>query len=175
MIGRLSARAVLVAVLALSSLPLVGQGTDGWRPFTATWTLSGQRHLLPTEGSRPASIVHLSGPLVVTSGEGLGKGLLGEVIGYDDGGSLLAGRAVLTDERGDHVFCSLKAEPIGEGRTATATITGGTGRFSTLEGTFTFSWQYVVSEGTEEISGRAVNLTGKTRPAATRPASPQRP
>ena len=33
----------------------------GWRPFTATWTLSGQRQTLETEGGRPASIVHLTG------------------------------------------------------------------------------------------------------------------
>jgi hypothetical protein len=120
---------------------------------------------MPTEGGRPASIVDLTGPLVLTSGDGLGKGLLGELIFYDDGGSLLAGRVLFTDERGDHVFATLKAEPIGEGRHATATITGGTGSFAGLEGAFTFSWQYVVSEESEEISGRSVDLSGRTRPA----------
>ena len=36
-------------------LPARGEqpAADGWRPFTATWTLSGQRTLLPTEGERP--------------------------------------------------------------------------------------------------------------------------
>lgn len=162
------ARAALVAVLALSSLPLVGQTVDGWRPFTATWTLSGQRHLVPTEGQRPASIVHVSGPFVITGGEGLGAGLFGEVIGYDDGGSLLAGRAVFTDSRGDHIFCTLQAEPIGAGRRATGTITGGTGRFAGLEGSFTFAWQYVVDEKGDELSGRAVDISGRTRPSPPR-------
>lgn len=157
--------ALLASAVAAPALPMRGEppAADGWQPFTATWTLSGQKYALPTEGNLPASIVHLSGPLVLTGGDSLGKGFLGEVIGYDDGGSFLMGRAVFTDERGDHIFCVLKAEPIGEGRQATGTITGGTGRFSNLEGTFTFSWQYVVSEGTDEISGRAVNLEGRTR------------
>jgi len=166
----MSLRATFRAALLVSvvgGLVLWAQGeqpaSDGWRPFTATWTLSGQRYLLPTEGERPASIVTLSGPLTITSGQGLGRGLLGQVIGFDDGGALLAGRAVFTDEHGDRIFCTLKAEPIGTGRRATATITGGTGRFAGLEGSFSFSWQYVVGAEGDEFSGRAVNIEGRTR------------
>ena len=160
-------RPVVVLALALGALVLPARAepaeADGWRPFTATWTLSGERALLATEGERPASIVHLTGPLTITGGEGLGRGLLGEVIGFDDGGKLIAGRAVFTDEHGDRIFCTLEAQPIGTGRRATATITGGTGRFAGLEGTFSFAWQYVVDAGSGEISGRAVNLEGRTR------------
>lgn len=165
-------RALLLAsILGAFALPARGEqpAGDGWRPFTATWTLSGQRSLLPTGAERPASIVHLTGPLTLTSGEGLGRGLLGEVIGFDDGGRLLAGRAVFTDERGDRIFCSLEAEPIGTGRRATATITGGTGRFAGLEGTFSFAWQYVVDAGGDEVSGRAVDLAGRTRRVGSGP------
>ena len=142
---------------------------DGWRPFQATWTLSGERILLPTEGERPASIVSLSGPMTITGGEGLGRGLLGQVIGFDDGGSVLVGRAMFTDEHGDKIYCALKAEPIGTGRRATGVITGGTGHFTGLEGTFSFAWQYVVGEESGEISGRAVDVEGRTRRG---PASP---
>jgi hypothetical protein len=166
----MSRRASLCAVLVASVVgalvvPARGEqpAADGWRPFTATWTLSGQRQLLPTEGERPASIVTLSGPLVITKGEGLGRGLLGEVIGFDDGGTVLAGRAVFTDERGDRIFCSLEAEPIGTGRRATATITGSTGRFAGLEGSFAFAWQYVVDEDSGEVSLRSVDIEGRTR------------
>jgi hypothetical protein len=169
----MSRRAILRGVLLASVVGgLVGfargeqPAADGWRPFTATWTLSGDRALLPTEGERPASIVHLTGPFTLTSGEGLGRGLLGEVIGFDDGGRLLAGRAVFTDEHGDRIFCTLSAEPIGTGRLATATVTGGTGRFSGLEGKFTLAWQYVVDTEGGQISGRAVNVEGRTRRAA---------
>jgi hypothetical protein len=136
---------------------------DGWRSFTATWTLSGTRHLLPTEGPRPAAVVRLSGPMAVTRGEGLGRGFLGEVVAFDDGGTLLVGRAVFTDEKGDRIYVSLKAEPIGTGRKATGTIAGGTGRYSGLEGTFTFAWQYVVDSGSEEISGHTMSFEGRTR------------
>jgi hypothetical protein len=160
-------RRVLLLASSVGALALVGSGqppaADGWRSFTATWTLSGQREVLPTEGDRNASIVNLTGPLVITGGEGLGRGLLGEVIGYDDGGRLLVGRAVFTDEHGDRIFCALRAEPIGTGRLATGTITGGTGRFAGLEGTFTLAWQYVVDPERGEISGRAVNIEGRTR------------
>jgi len=136
---------------------------DGWRPFTATWSLSGQRDVVLTEGERPASIVHLRGPLTLTSGEGLGRGFFGDVIGFDDGGTLLAGRAVFTDQRGDRIYCLLKAEPIGNGRRATATITGGTGRFAGIEGSFSFAWQYVVDQEGGEMSLRTVNIEGRTR------------
>jgi len=159
-------RALLLAsVVGALVLPARGEqpAADGWRPFTATWTLSGERSLLPTEGERPASIVHLTGPLTITSGEGLGRGLLGEVIGFDDGRTLLVGRAVFTDERGDRIFCALRAQPIGTGRRATATITGGTGRFARLEGTFSFAWQYVVDEESGEVNLRTVNVEGRTR------------
>ena len=157
-----SAAAGACALAARAQQP----AADGWRPFRATWTLSGQRSLLPTEGERPASIVHLTGPLTVTAGKGLGRGLLGEVIGFDDGRKLVTARAVFTDEHGDRIFCVIEAEPIGTGRRATATITGGTGRFAGLEGTFTFAWQYVVDAGTDEISGATVDLEGRTRGGA---------
>jgi hypothetical protein len=163
-------RAVLLAtVVGALVLPARGEqpAGGGWRPFTATWTLSGQRSLLPTEGERLASIVHLTGPLTMTSGEGLGRGLFGEVIGFDDGGALVAGRAVFVDERSDRIFCTLKAEPIGTGRRATATITGGTGRFAGLEGSFSFAWQYVLDEESGEVSLRAVNVEGRTRRAGS--------
>lgn len=164
-------RAVLAAAVAGAlALPSRSEqpSADAWRPFTATWTLSGQRSLIPTEGERPASIVHLAGPLTVSAGQGLGRGLLGEVIGFDDGGKLLAGRAVFTDEHGDHVYCTLRGEPIGSGRLATATITGGTGRFAGIEGSFTLAWQYIVDADSGRVSGRAVNVEGRTRLAADR-------
>jgi hypothetical protein len=163
--GSRFAAAALAAILAAPLLPAQAQQppADGWRPFKATWTLSGTRQHLPTEGARPAAIAHLSGPLAVTSGEGLGRGFLGEVIGFDDGGPLFVGRAVLTDEKGDRVYCALTAEPVGTGHKAKVTITGGTGRFVGLEGTFEFSWQYVVSPESGEVSGRIANIEGRTR------------
>lgn len=162
-------RPVLAALAASAFLGLVpaapGQQSvsDGWRRFTATWTLKGQRETLDTGAERPSSIIHLSGPLTMTSGRELGRGLLGEVIGFDDGAALLVGRAVFTNESGDKIFCDLRAEPIGTSRKATATITGATGRFAKLEGEFSFTWQYVLDSGSGEVDLRAVNVEGRTR------------
>ena len=157
--------ALLAALLAAPLLPLRAEqpDADGWRAFKATWTFSGERQLLPTEGGRPASIVHVQGTMTITSGEGLGRGFLGEAFIFDDGGSLVVGRAVLTDGKGDRIYSSMQAEPVGTGRKATATITGGTGRYAGLEGTFTFAWQYVVSPDSGEIGGRVENIEGRTR------------
>lgn len=168
-----SLRAALLAVaLAVPLLPAKAQepAAEGWRPFRATWTFSGERQLLPTEGDRPASIVHVEGTLTLTSGEGLGRGFLVEMIAFDDGRSLLVGRSVLSDGRADRIFATIRAEPMGTGRRATGTITGGTGRFKGIEGTFTFGWQYVVDAGSGEIGGRTVDLEGRTR-LATPPGS----
>jgi len=155
--------AAAIAALALSAGAQTPPAADGWRPFKATWTLSGTRQLLPTEGARSAAILHLTGPLAVTSGEGLGRGFLGELIGFDDGAALIVGRAVLADEKGDRIYCFLRTEPVGTGRKATGTITGGTGRYAGLEGTFEFAWQYVVDTEPGEIGGRIANIEGRTR------------
>ena len=163
-------RAVLVASALIGLVPVAAapqQASDGWRPFTAKWTLSGQRQTLEAGGPRPASVVHLTGTITLTSGgEKLRRGFFSEVIGFDDGGSVLIGRIVFVDDRADRIYCTVKAEPIGNGRRATATITGGTGRFAGLEGEFSFSWQYVVDEGDGEITLRAVDVAGRTRGAA---------
>ena len=167
---RLRRTALLAAAGLALALGAAVSGAEEWRPFTASWTLSGRRTVVPTEGARPAAIVYASGSFVVTRGETLGRGFFGEVIGFDDGGTLLAGRAVFSDERGDKVFATLKAQPLGTGRTATGTITGGTGRWSGLEGEFTFSWKFVVEAGDDEFQAMSVNVEGRARRRAPLPA-----
>ena len=102
----------------------------------------------------------------------IGRGFFGEVIGFDDGGTLLVGRAVFTDAQGDKVFATLKAQPLGTGRTAAGTITGGTGRWAGLEGDFTFSWKFVVEAGDDEFQAMAVNVEGRARRAPPKPSAP---
>ena len=160
-------RAALAASALIGLVPIApGQqpASAGWKPFTAKWSLSGQRQTLETGAERPASVVHLTGPITLTSGaEELRHGFFSELIELDDGGSVLVGRIVFVDDRADRIYCAVKAEPIGNGRRATATITGGTGRFSGIEGEFSFSWQYVVDAGEGEINLRAVDVAGRTR------------
>ena len=98
---RLRRTALLAAAGAAACLLASAAAAEEWRSFSATWALAGTRTTLPTEGARPAAIVHASGTLVITKGETLGRGFLGELIGFDDGGALLVGRAVFTDEKGE--------------------------------------------------------------------------
>ena len=167
------------ALLALGVLALAlgaaVSGAEEGRPFTATWTLSGHRTALPTEGARSATIVYASGSFVITRGDTLGRGFFGEVIGFDDGGTVIIGRAVFTDERGDKIFATLKAQPLGTGRSATGTITGGTGRWSGLEGEFTFSWKFVVEAGADEFQAMAVNVEGRARRTPPKAPAPEPP
>lgn len=164
-------RVALLGAAGLAACLLAGAAAaEEWRPFSGTWNLSGRRTSLPTEGARAAAIVHASGSFVVTRGDTLGRGFYGEVIGFDDGRALLVGRAVLTDAEGDRIFAILKAQPLGAGRTAAATITGGTGRWAGLEGEFTFSWKFVVGAGDEEFQAMAVNVEGRARRASPAPA-----
>lgn len=160
------ARSALLALAVLVGLLAGAAGAEEWRPFTGTWTLAGKRFSLPTSGPRRAHVIHASGNLVITRGETLGRGFFGEVVGFDDGETLLVGRAVFTDSLGEKVFATLKAQPLGANRTATATITGGTGRWAGLEGEFTFSWRFVVETGEEDFDAFAVNLEGRARKAA---------
>jgi hypothetical protein len=106
--------------------------------------------------------VYFSGAVVLSSGDGVGKGFRGEVIAFDDGGKVSVGRCVWTDQRGDRIFSTLRGEAIGTGRRFTGTITGGTGRYAGITGEYSFEWQYVV-EDEGAIQGRAVGLKGRFR------------
>ena len=119
------------------------------------------------EDGNTAAIVDLSGAVVITGGEGMGRGFRGEVIGFDDGEGMSVGRAVWTDERGDRVFSRLRGDAIAGGRRINAVITGGTGRYAGIEGSFAFTWKYVVAEDGDRIQGRAEDLTGRVRRAGT--------
>ena len=163
-------RAALAAgslALALASLVpgAAGQGTAPaeWRSFQGTWSASGRRQAVAVEGGAVATVVGISGAVVLTSGEGLSRGFRGEAIGFDDGQGVSLGRAVWTDEHGDRLFSRLKGEPLETGRRIVGAITGGTGRYADLEGEYSFTWRYVLSTEDGAIQGRAVRLEGRVR------------
>ncbi len=160
-----SGRTALLAVALVGAhfVTASAAADEDWRPFSATWTLAGKRTFIATEGARRAAVVYASGSFVTTKGDVVGRGFYGEVIGFDDGGNLIVGRAVFTDARGDKVFASLKAQPLGSGRTATATITGGTGRWAGLEGEFAFAWKFVVESGEGDFDAMTLNIEGRAR------------
>lgn len=161
---------IFVALLALAPGGVVlapairaQAGAEGWRVFEGTWSASGRRFTIPTEGGGFAGVVQVSGAIVLSRAEGLPVGFRGEAVGFDDGRSVSVGRAVWTDERGDRIFSELKGERLETGRRATGTITGGTGRYAGLTGDYVFEWQYVVVTEGEMFQGRAVKLSGRVR------------
>ena len=130
--------------------------------FEGTWSASGQRQILQTEPGRSAVTVHLSGAVTITTGAGLSRGFRGEVIGFDDGAGLIAGRVVWTDERGDRIFSSLNGDALtATGRHMRGTITGGTGRYAGFTGDYEFRWQNLIATEGNHINGRTVDLRGR--------------
>jgi hypothetical protein len=158
-----AALVIAVTLVPVTSARQQGAPADGWRPIEGSWSGSGQKRALPTDPERTASTSYLSGALVLTGGAGTARGFQSEVIAFDDGAGISVGRAVWTDERGDRIFSRLTGEGIRAGRRIVGTITGGTGRYSGVEGEYTFEWQYVVDAGDGTIQGRAVGLKGRFR------------
>jgi hypothetical protein len=161
---------VLLALAAAldAGAPEQTAATGGWRAMEGTWSAAGRRQTLPTEGSATAAIVHLSGAVVLTVGDGLSRGFRGEFIGFHDGHRVSVGRWVWTDERGDQIFGHVKGEPLQTGRRFVGTITGGKGRYAGITGEYAFTWQYVVeADGT--IQGRTSGLTGRYQPGGRQP------
>ncbi len=166
--GRRRASAgALAALLALGGalVTIAAQSSsspDGRLAFSGSWSAGGRRQTLPTEGDR-AAIVHLSGAVVVTAPGSTTLGFRGEVIGFDDGRGVSAGRAVWTDARGDRVFSELRGGPLLTGRRIIGTITGGTGRYAAVTGDYALTWQYVVDGEDDAVQGRTVDLRGTFR------------
>ena len=157
----LVAAAVLAAQAPAPAPPAAGPGA--WRSFEGSLSASGERQTLPTESGRPASTVRLSGPVAITSGEGLSRGFRVEVIGFDDGAGLTILRSVWTDQRGDRIFSQLKGDDVASGRRIVGAITGGTGRYAGIAGEYAFEWQYVIEAEAGTIQGRAIGLRGRYR------------
>jgi hypothetical protein len=161
-----STLALAAALGAVAPAPRAQEAqAGGWRTFEGSWSATGQRRTLPTEGSGVAAVVELSGAVTLTSAPGMSRGFRGEAIGFNDGQHLSAGRAVWTDAQGDRIFSVLKGEAIGTGGRILGTITGGTGRYAHALGDYALTWQYVVhgEDGGLQVQGRAVDLRGRVR------------
>jgi hypothetical protein len=161
--------AVALGLLLGSALTTSAQPAEGERTFSGSWSATGQQETIPTEGVRAASIVRLSGSLVLTSGSGLSRGFRGEAIGFDDGAAVRLGRSVWTDDRGDRIFSELRGEPLEKGRRWIGTITGGSGRYARMSGEYELTWQYVIRTEDGAFQGRAADLKGRFRLGAGSP------
>jgi hypothetical protein len=136
---------------------------DGWHAFAGSWTASGTRRTLHLGGDHRASIVNVSGSMLLGGERSMGVGFRAEVIGLSDDVQGLVGHAVWTDERGDQVFSALKGQKVGTGNRITGTITGGTGRYAGVAGEYEFQWQYVIEAEEGTVQGRAIGLKGRFR------------
>ena len=140
------------------------------RAFTGTWSASGSRNTLRLGPDHRASIVSLTGSLLLTGSRGLGIGFQAEIIGMSDNLTGGQGHCVWTDERGDQIFSELRGGPLGSGSAFVGTITGGTGRYAGLTGEYRFRWKYVIDTEDGVISGRTDDLVGRAQAPASTPA-----
>jgi len=147
--------------VATPTVALPQQATAAGQVFQGTWSATGQRQILKVDGGRSAATVQLSGSIAVTTAAGLSRGFRGEVIGFDDGAGLIAGRVVWTDERGDQIYSGLFGDAlVAASRQMRGTITGGTGRYAGISGEYEFQWQHLV-QADAVVSGRTVDLRGR--------------
>jgi len=96
-----------------------------WHTFEGTWSASGTRQTLHLETNHRASILDLTGSLLLTGDRGLGVGFRAEAIGFSDNLAGMQGRCVWTDERGDKVYSELKGESVGAGNLIEGTFLEG--------------------------------------------------
>src|SRR5262245_57774417 len=129
---------VLVSVLTIvpSASAEEAPGASPWRTFTGTWSASGRRSTVAVEGGRTASIVEVSGAVVLAAGDGLSRGFRGQAVGFDDGEGRSTARCVWTDDRGEQLYSRLEGDALQKGRRFLGTITGGTGRYAGAEGDY---------------------------------------
>lgn len=159
--------------LAMVLVLVVGHGggaqapaPDEWQAFEGTFSATGRRDTVPVEQGGAAATIRLSGALTIRRGDGLRRGFRVEAIGYEEESGTGVGRAVWTDDRGDRIFSRMVGVPVQTGRRSAATITGGTGRYAGIEGTYTFTWQYVMPGEQGVIQARTLTLTGRVRRGA---------
>ena len=158
--GTLCLAVAIVGVLSALRPQTPAAASSDPETFEGRWSAVGRRQTLPTEGDRVASIVEVSGAVVLARGTRFSRGFRGEAIAFDDGRSIGAGRAVWTDAEGDRVFSRLTGLQLQTGRRIRGTITGGTGRYAGLRGAYELTWQYVSEGEGGVVQGRAADLNG---------------
>ena len=132
-----------------------------WLEFTGSWNAAGSRRTISLGAERRASILDLSGTMLLAGAKRPGVGFRSEVIALVDSNTGLVGRSVWTDERGDQVFSELQGEGTAEHNHITGKFLGGTGRYAGASGSYEFSWQWVMEAEDGAIQGRAIDLKGR--------------
>ena len=160
---------MLAALLATAACGQSGDPTtqtpplDAWHAFEGTWTAAGTRRTLQLGAAHRAAVFELTGSLLLTGAQRPAVGFKAQAIGFSDSRAGMQGRCVWTDERGDMVYSELKGEWVGSGNHIAGRFIGGTGRYASVTGDYSFQWQYVIDTEDGEVSGRVVDLKGRAR------------
>jgi hypothetical protein len=163
---RFAAVAGLMALAACGASPGpsgVKLAANDWHEFQGSWNGAGTRRTIPLGGERRASLFDLTGSMLLAGPSRPGVGFRAQVIALGDNATGLVGRAVWTDENGDQVFSELRGQGTAAGNRITGTFLGGTGRYAGADGTYEFSWKYVLEAEDGTVQGRSEGLTGRVR------------
>src|SRR5690242_16340203 len=155
---------LLMAACRQPNTPAPHAATVGeWRTFEGTWTATGTRRTLRLGADDRAAIFELTGSVLLTGARRPAVGFRAQAIGFSDSRAGMQGRCIWTDERGDKVYSELKGEAVGSGNRIVGTFIGGTGRYVSITGDYSFQWQYVVDTEDGTVSGRVVDFKGRAR------------
>ena len=134
-----------------------------WREFQGTWTAAGNRQSMRLGRDRLASIASFNGSLMLTGPSRPSVGFRAEAIVLNDSVTGLVGRAIWTDERGNQLYSELKGEGTAAGNKIAGTFLGGSGRYAGAEGTYEFSWRFVLQNEDGSVAGESLDLKGRVR------------
>lgn len=138
-----------------------------WHEFHGIWTATGRRHAISLGGERRASIASYTGSLLLAGGSRPGVGFRAEAIVLNDSTTGMVGRAVWTDERGDEVYSELKGEASATSNRIVGSFLGGTGRYAGAQGTYEFSWRFLLEAEDGTVQGQSLGLAGRVHLGAT--------
>jgi hypothetical protein len=75
----------------------------------------------------------------------------------------MVGRAVWTDEKGEHLYSELQGSGTASNNKITGNFVGGTGRYTGVTGTYDFSWRFVLADEEGNVQGQSMGLKGQAR------------
>ncbi|HVN33803.1 MAG TPA: hypothetical protein VMU96_00960 [Casimicrobiaceae bacterium] len=137
--------------------------TGGWHEFQGSWNAAGTRYAIPLGRDRRAGILDVQGTMLLAGPSRPGVGFSAHAVALGDTATGVIGRAVWTDDKGDQVYSEFHGTGTATGSKIEGTFLGGTGRYAGANGTYEFTWQYVVETEDGTVQGRVVGMTGRVR------------
>jgi hypothetical protein len=147
----------------------------GWHEFQGSWNAAGTRTTIPLGPDRRAGMIDLQGTMLLSGPSRPGVGFSAHAVALGDTATGVIGRAVWTDDKGDQVYSEFHGTGATTGGKIEGTFLGGTGRYAGANGTYEFTWQYVVETEDGTVQGRAVGLTGRIREGESQQPAPPAP